>query len=249
MPKPSTKLSSLNRDGVKDLISSKALSRSDKLIICLAFSDKPLNTRDLKSQCHQFGMVGVKNWNVTDILRKSGYALHTALGWEIVAKGKERISELSPTKKPKAHLEISQKLRAHALKLKNKDTRAFLEEAIDSFEADHFRAAVVLSWVGAVAILQDQVVAGHLAAFNAAAIAKDSRWKNAVTADDLSRMKEFQFLDIIESLSIISKNVKQELQNCLKLRNGCGHPNSLKIGENRVAAHLEILILNVFSKF
>jgi len=43
--------------------------------------------------------------------------------------------------------------------------------------------------------------------------------------------------------------VRQELEGCLKLRNGCGHPNSLKLGENKVAAHLETLILNVFAKF
>jgi hypothetical protein len=30
-------------------------------------------------------------------------------------------------------------------------------------------------------------------------------------------------------------------EDCLKLRNGCGHPNSLKIGANKVAAHLETL--------
>jgi hypothetical protein len=62
-------------------------------------------------------------------------------------------------------------------------------------------------------------------------------------------MQEFDFLNVIESLSIIGKNVKQELEVCLKLRNGCGHPNSLKIGENKVAAHLETIIQNVFVRF
>ncbi len=32
-------------------------------------------------------------------------------------------------------------------------------------------------------------------------------------------------------------------------RNGCGHPNSLKIGANTAAHHIEILLLNVFQKF
>jgi hypothetical protein len=62
-------------------------------------------------------------------------------------------------------------------------------------------------------------------------------------------MKEAEFLDVLVALSILGKNVKQELENCLKLRNGCGHPNSLRIGEARVSAHIEILILNVFSRF
>ena len=71
----------------------------------------------------------------------------------------------------------------------------------------------------------------------------------AKNADDLTRMKEHEFLQVLESISAIGKNVKRELENCLNLRNACGHPNSLEIAENRVAAHLEILTLNVFSKF
>jgi hypothetical protein len=65
-------------------------------------------------------------------------------------------------------------------------------------------------------------------------------------------VKEADFLDIIGSppLSIIGKNLKEELKNnCLKLRNACGHPSSLQIGENKASAHLEVLILNIFSKF
>jgi len=63
-------------------------------------------------------------------------------------------------------------------------------------------------------------------------------------------MKEHDFLNVLESLSIIGNNVKQDLQNNgLKLRNACGHPNTLAVGQNMVAAHLERLILNVFSQF
>jgi len=107
----------------------------------------------------------------------------------------------------------------------------------------------VLIWVGAVAVLQDEVVAKKLPEFNAEALRRDAKWKAAKDADGLSRMKEADFLVIIEAIAVIGKNVRQELEGCLKLRNGCGHPNSLKLGENKVAAHLETLILNVFAKF
>lgn len=62
-------------------------------------------------------------------------------------------------------------------------------------------------------------------------------------------MKEVDFLNILEHLSLVGKSVKQELEGCLKLRNGCGHPNSLKIGDHTVATHVEKLVLNVFSQF
>jgi hypothetical protein len=108
---------------------------------------------------------------------------------------------------------------------------------------------VVLSWVGAIALQHDFVVAKHLPAFNAEAVRRNAKWKPAKTADDIGTMKEVAFLEVAETVSIIGKNVKQELEGCLKLRNGCGHPNSLKFGANKVAAHIEVLILNVFRVF
>jgi hypothetical protein len=45
--------------------------------------------------------------------------------------------------------------------------------------------------------------------------------------------EETTFLQIAESISMLGKNVKQELEGCLRLRNSCGHPNSLKIGVNK----------------
>jgi hypothetical protein len=103
--------------------------------------------------------------------------------------------------------------------------------------------------VGAVAVLYDYVVANALSGFNAEAKRRDGRWRDAKNSDDLARMKEYDFLQVLESTSALGKSVKAELEGCLKLRNGCGHPSSLAIGEHRVNAHLETLVLNVFAKF
>ena len=67
--------------------------------------------------------------------------------------------------------------------------------------------------------------------------------------DDLARMRESEFLDVAEGCSVIGKSVRKELNGCLDLRNGCGHPNTLRIAEARVTAHIEVLILNVYAKF
>jgi hypothetical protein len=62
-------------------------------------------------------------------------------------------------------------------------------------------------------------------------------------------MNEEKFLERCAAIGIIGKNQKDELLKGLKLRNGCGHPNSLKVGPNAVANHIEILLLNVFEPF
>jgi hypothetical protein len=125
----------------------------------------------------------------------------------------------------------------------------FVDEAIGCAEAKFFRAAIVLSWAGAVRVLQEYVVTDHLDAFNAEATRRDSKWRPAKNADDLSRMKEYDFLQILEAISIIGKSVKSELEGCLKLRNGASHPSTLQVSEHRTAAHIETLVLNVFSVF
>ena len=146
-------------------------------------------------------------------------------------------------------LDILSTLRQHLQGIRDDATRRFVEEAIVCIENDLHRSAVVLSWVGAMSILQNYVAERRLDEFNAEASRQRKKWYAAKTADDLSHMHESTFLDVLESSSIIGKAVTQELRKCLALRNRCSHPNSLEIGHAIVAAHVEVLLLNVFAKY
>jgi hypothetical protein len=106
-----------------------------------------------------------------------------------------------------------------------------------------------MSWIAAVDVLYHEVTKNYLAAFNAEASRVNPKWTPALNEDGLTKMGEGDFLDRLVPIGVIGKNVKEELAKSLKLRNGCGHPNSLKIGQNMVASHLETLLLNVFEKF
>jgi hypothetical protein len=176
----------------------------------------------------------------------NGFAIRSPEGWELTDAGKTEIARMTGAALQPSP---SSTLRKLLSKLNSPDVAAFIEEAIGSVEAHRYRAAVVLSWVGAMAILYEYVVANELAAFNAEASRRDAKWRTAKTGDDLSRMKEHDFLQILEAISVIGKNVKVELEACLKLRNGCGHPNSLKVAEHRVNSHIETLVLNVYTRF
>lgn len=209
----------------------------------------------IKELAKSAGCSEVVKWNVSDALKRSApYAIRLPDGWTLTSSGRKHVKDLGVipvTKSPKLVAQATQ-LRAEAAQLRDPHTRAFIEESISALEGGLFRSAVVLSWAGAVALLYDHVMANCLADFNKEAVRRDPKWKDAKIKDDLARMKESDFLDLIGSppLSILSKNVKEELKNnCLGLRNASGHPSSIKFGESKVAAHLEILILNVFSKF
>lgn len=242
-----------------DLIESlhkKRLSRQDALLMILCVNpDQAKEVVSIKQLGRRAGLTEILKWNVSDTLRRSkGLAIRIPIGWTITSKGKDHIRKLCvlPEKKSLKSVHFATSLRQAMMNISSADTIAFLEEAISCFEAGLYRSSVVLSWVGAMSLLQDQIIKNHLVVFNAEAQRRDVKWKAAKTNDDISRMKESDFLDVIGTppVSLLGKNVKEELKNnSLQLRNACGHPNSLKIGENRVAGHLEVLILNIFSKF
>lgn len=245
------------KDRLKTLVQDKSLSKRDTVLLFLGGLDGDGNSvasiRDIARVCGRRDVGDPKKkWNVSDILsRASGLTLNGEHGWELTPDGKAHVADLAGVRLGGAAAKIvASNLRDQLSSLSSSNVRAFITESIECFESGLYRSAVVLSWVGAVALLHDHVVQHHLAQFNAEASRRDQKWRTAKTVDDLSRMKEHDFLNLLEALSILGKNVKQDLQNtCLSLRNGCGHPNSMIVGENRVAAHIEFLIDNVYAKF
>ena len=103
-------------------------------------------------------------------------------------KGHARLEELGVSKLPAAAAKIAQDLRKHMANIKDDTTRAFVEEAIRCHEVALYRSAIVMSWVAAVAVLQQEVVAKHLAPLNAEAARIDKKWKPATTTDDIGKM-------------------------------------------------------------
>lgn len=189
-------------------------------------------------------------WNLSSVLsRAQGKAVKLRAGWILTDDGMDCVRALDPSPRPPALEQVESNLRSLIAAVDNADVRQFLTEATICLQSQCHRAAVVLSWVGAMATLQHHVLTYRLADFNTEAVRRNGRWVVATTADDLSRMKERDFLDILESLSVLGPSVKRELVKCLELRNACGHPNSMQVGSNAVAAHIETLILNVYEKF
>jgi hypothetical protein len=243
----------LTLDDAKNIIHGRSLGCRDQLLVLLAIEPAgPLSVKELKGRCREAGLPRLVNKNISSILGSSnGTVARTAAGWELQQTGSSRVYELAQS--VNVNLVVthsSRSLRGHADSLTDPLTKSFVMEAIQCFEAKQYRAAVVFSWAGAVAMLHKHVFSKKLVDFNSEASRRDAKWRIAKQQDDLGRVKEHDFLDICESLGVMGKNVKQILQNeCLMLRNACGHPNSSLIAENSVAAHIEKLIKNVFSRF
>lgn len=243
------KRSLLDISGLKNWL-HKDLPAREKLLVILASFDQPVQLADMRSRSEEAGFKIPKKWNMSHVLgRSGGLAIRIPSGWELTESGKSHLLSLGINSVNPAVMQVAADLRGHLQNIQNPTTRAFVEEAIKCHEAKLYRSAIVMSWIAAVSVLYRQVVTHHLVAFNNEAKNFNPKWKPAVNEDGLSRMTEAEFLDRLVPIGVIGKNVKEELAKALKLRNGCGHPNSLKVGQNIVASHLETLILNVFEVF
>lgn len=246
----------LNRNQLPDVLHIKRLKQIDVLLIALSVDvNTPKSVKEIKTLVRDGGFTEVNNWPISSRLKNSkGLAVKLKEGWSLTSRGRKHIENIDiiPSTTSLKVTNQAKQLRKISSSIEDDNTKSFIEEAITTYEAGLYRSAIVLSWQGAISILYNKTFSESLNDFNREASRRNSKWKDAIIQDDLTRMKESDFLDIIGTppLSIINKNLKEELKNqCLRLRNSCGHPNSLKIGENKTAAHLEILILNIFSKF
>ena len=239
----------LNRRVLVDVLSDPDVSRLDKLLVCLVAGDKPCKAvKDIKSLAVDAGLRDIMKWNVSDILKRSrGFAIRASNGWELTSLGEARVSSI--TDLPKAtHSDASSRLRNCLSLISEPSTAKFVEEAVECFEHGFYRSAAILSWVGAVAVLQDHVKSNHWDAFQDATKQDIRRW-SARDVSDLIHMKERDLLVVLVRISVLDKNTEKQLRKCLDLRNSCSHPNSFEVGHLLVASHMETLIQNVFTKF
>ena len=224
--------------------------RLSKVLAALAAAGQPVKVRDIVQIAERHGFRKMGSWNVSSILGTSrGKAILIGGLWEITEDGLDDVRALVGNGKATRSAEAAVDLRTELATINDGTTRAFAEEAIRAYEAKIYRSAIVMSWITAMDVLYQVVLDTKLKEFNAQAKSVNADWKPAKDRDGLAQMKEADFLSRIAALSIIGKNVKTTLVECLNRRNGCGHPNSLKLKDRAVAHHVETLILNVFQQF
>lgn len=251
-PRSASELStlSLSPERLKHWVHKPGVNKTDQLLMMLATFDAPVSLTALLGRGEAAGVRKQSFSNPSASLAKAkGLAIRVLDGWEITEAGRQRLLNLGVSDAGAGVINVARDIRQHALQIRNGQTREYLDEAIRCFELGLYRSAVVMTWLAAVYVLQSNVVARSLEDFNREAVRVDPKWKAAITIDDIGRMKEVDLLDRLVAISIIGKNVKSALRSCLDLRNACGHPNSMKIGVNSVAAHIETLLLNVFVPF
>lgn len=240
----------MSSDFLKDWLHRATISQGDKLLILLSTFEGSVALKEILDRAEEAG-IKRRYWSnpSATLARARGLAIHTGGGWEITNAGRLKLANDGIMEGSTGILNVASELRQYLKGLHDAETISFLNETIRCYELGLFRSAIVMSWLAAIYVLQRDVIKNRLADFNREALRVNDKWKAAKFTDDLTKMKESDFLDRLSAIGMIGANVKTSLKECLDRRNACGHPNSYKIGQNMVAAHTETLLLNVFSKF
>ncbi|MBK8057891.1 MAG: hypothetical protein IPK33_08435 [Gemmatimonadetes bacterium] len=198
-----------------------------------------------------------KGWakvNVADVLSKSGPLVDTSglqgrkRLWNLTDSGRERVRVLLGL--PKADVEVELDvgtLQDVVTKIKDVDTRDYLEEGLKCLQVGALRACTVFLWVATIRTIQVSMIAKGVGSVTAALQKHDPRARPIKTIDDFAHVKDATALLAAKELGILDKNQKDTLTEALNLRNRCGHPGKYRPGVKKVSAFVEDITSIVFA--
>jgi hypothetical protein len=233
---------------IKSELARKDISTTDKFLLILSALRKPAATAEIKLFARNNGWTRGSKTNPAPYL-KSGGAVRTPKGWEHTHQSELRLTNVSTAFTENPLTPLADNLLQTIESLGAEENKRFLTEAVGCMRGKHFRAAIVLSWVGALWVLYNRMFSGFAAKFVSEAQTMGFKNFQVKNVEDFSKIhKESIFLEIAEKVGAISKTERKELVACLDRRNDAGHPNDFDPGEGLVAGHIEVLIKHVFSK-
>jgi hypothetical protein len=235
---------------LRDALTRKDISKTDKYLLIVGHHDGPVINADIKAIARENGWKDGAKSAPGSFLSKSQHALLLPKGWTLTGPGRTALEDRGLISKIGVLTPVTQTLEKYILDLHDLDKARFVEEAIACVKNKSYRAAIVLTWVGALYLMYNYVLREKLSAFNAEVHRRYPKSKPASNVDDLAGLlKEAEFLNVLEHINAITKAEAKELASCLDRRNTAGHPNSHTFTEVGVGNHVETLITSVYRRF
>jgi hypothetical protein len=179
---------------------------------------------------------------------KTGKYLKQKTGYRLERKTFDEIKRVVENE-PKM-IQVSRALSDLLLKVKDSQEESFLQEAINCYKVEAFRASIVMVWTLVLDHLHKYIFGNKLSEFNRA-ILKDSdkRLKEIVQYDDFSNIKEVKLIELMRSAGIISNDIKKILDVKLGIRNSAAHPSGISFSGSKATEFIIDLVDNILLKY
>lgn len=238
------------------------LKSSSSRDICLAAmyyherieNGEPVTVEGLRTLIKRARVPKADKLNLADVLAKSAPFVETVgkqgnrFIWRLTSSGQEHVRSLLGL--PAKDVEIENDISALAgivSTIADADAADYLSEAIRCLQVNALRATVVFIWAGAVKNLREKAFACGATNVTGAVTKFDPKAKPVTKVDDLVLIKESVLLLALQELGVLDKNQRGVLEDCLDLRNKCGHPGKYKVGQKKVSSFVEDVIGIVFA--
>jgi integrase len=127
-------------------------------------------------------------------------------------------------------------------RISNPDEKEYLLEAVKCLEAGAYRAGIIFIWNYAIRNIHHKLLSHSLNSLNQAISRHVNNAKQIATEDDFAFIKESIVLRVTVDLGVFDKNQKKVLEDCLDIRNSCGHPGKYNPTETKAKAYIEDII-------
>lgn len=235
---------------LRDALTRKDISKTDKYLLVVAHHDGPISNASIKLIAKENGWKDGGQSKPASFLSKSPHALLLPTGWVLTGPGRANLVSRGLLSELGVLTPVTRSLEKYVLDVHDPDKARFVEDAIACVTHKSYRAAIVLSWVGALYLLYNHIVIKKLSEFNVEMLRRFPKNKPVATIDDLAQVvKEAEFLNILEHIKVITKAENKELVGCLDRRNTAGHPNSHTFTEVAVGHHVETLVRSIYQRF
>jgi len=235
---------------LRDALARKDISKTDKYLLIVAYHEGPVPSGAIRAIARENGWKDGDTSSILTFLKASPHAVLLPKGWTITGAGRQALEDRGLISAIGVLTPVTEALEKVAIDVHDPDKARFVEEAIACVKNKSYRAAIVLSWVGALYLLYSYVASTKLAAFNSELTRRFPKSKPASTIDDLAQVvKEAEFISILEHINIVTKGEAKDLVSCLDRRNTAGHPNSHTFTEVTVGHHIETLINTVYKRY
>lgn len=240
----------VSEEAAREVISSGDLNQRDLMLICLAYYGGQARPSELKQAAGLLGYRSYKKLNPSLVLgRMSGFVSRRVDGsstWVLLSAGEERLVMMGFAAALERRRLPELELRSLVGKIQDEDRKRFVSEALLAHEFQLHRSSIVMTWVGALSILQDALISSRPAETLEAFKKRRTKVKE-IDKTHFESMRDIDVIELARATDVLTKNEFSLLRFCLDSRNVSGHPNSFHATANEAALQLERLINIIYA--
>lgn len=187
---------------------------------------------------------------IDEILRGFGVTSGDAIRGFIAVDEPQEFTEINPLDylaRPEVESINLSSIEKQLHRLTEESEREYLTEALQCIRYGLLRAAVIMAWQAAYANICSKLLTLPQSEINSAIQKHYPKAHVIGCIDDFSHVKERTVLEASVDVHLYDSNEKEQLVECLNLRNKCGHHGKYRPQSLRVSAFIEDLVSIVFA--